>query len=128
MQNKAGRWETEKEENLKMLEKNDVRILSDEDLEKVVGGSTKAYLAAVDLMNGVYGEGEACRKSLEEAGLDYWSVRHMANALSQGYGQVAQDVIDNLYGNDAVRFRALAKKGYDPRLVQTIVNGMLLDD
>ncbi len=110
------------------MDKNDMRLLSDDELELVSGGATKAYLAAVDLMNGKYGTGEACRKSLTDAGLDYWSVQHMANALSQGYGQVAQDVIDNKYGNDAARFKALAQTGYDPRLVQQIVNGMLLDD
>ena len=107
---------------------NEPKALTDEVLEGVSGGTTAAYLAAVDLMNGKYGEGEACRKSVEAAGFDYWSVRHMANALSQGYGQVAQDVIDNKYGNGAARFKALAAAGYDPRLVQQIINGMLLDD
>ena len=77
-----------------MNEQSGMRLLSDDELELVSGGSTKAYLAAVDLMNGKYGTGEACRKSLTDEGLDYWSVQHMANALSQGYGQVAQDVID----------------------------------
>ena len=111
-----------------MDKKDSCRMLSDEELEKVAGGATRGYLAAVDLMNGVYGEGEACRKSLTDAGLDYWNVRHMANALSQGYGQVAQDVIDGKYGNGAARFKALASAGYDARLVQQIINGMLLDD
>ena len=106
----------------------DMRRLSDDELEMVWGGSTKAYLAAVDVMNGMYGTGKSCKKSLEEAGLNYWNVRHMANALSQGYGKVAQDVIDGVYGKDAARFKALATAGYDPRLVQQIVNGMLLDD
>ena len=111
-----------------MSEQNGMRVLSDEELELVSGGSTKAYLAAVDLMNGKYGTDEAGRKSLAEEGLDYWSVRHMANALSQGYGQVAQDVIDGKYGKDAARFKALSAAGYDSRMVQKIVNGMLLDD
>lgn len=105
-----------------------MRQLSDDELELVSGGSTKAYLAAVDLMNGKYGTGEESRKRIADAGLDYWSIQHMANALSQGYGQVAQDVIDDKYGNDAARFKALSSAGYDPRLVQQIINGMLLDD
>ena len=111
-----------------MGKQSGMKPLSDDILEKVAGGSTKAYLAAVDLMNGKYGTGDAGVKSLTEEGLDYWSVQHMANALSQGYGQVAQDVIDDKYGNDAARFKALARAGYDARLVQQIVNGMLLDD
>ena len=84
-----------------MDKQSDMRLLSDDELEMVSGGSTKAYLAAVDLMNGEYGTGESCRKSVADEGLDYWSVQHMANALSQGYGQVAQDVIDGKYGKDA---------------------------
>ena len=111
-----------------MGQQSDIRMLSDDELEMVVGGSTKAYNAAVALMNGDYGSGADCRKAVSDLGLDYWSVQHMANALSQGYGQVAQNVIDGGYGKDAARFKALAKAGYDPILVQQIVNGMLLDD
>ena len=111
-----------------MNKKNGIRMLSEDELSSVVGGSTGAYRAAVDLMNGVYGAGEASRKSLEEAGYDYWSIRHMANALSQGYGAVAQDVIDGKYGKDAARFKALTEAGYDPILVQRIVNGIVRDD
>lgn len=86
---------------------------------------TTVYAAAVALVNGEYGTEEESRKLLEESHLDYWEVRHMANALEQGYGLVAQDVIDGKYGNNALRFRKLAMEGYDPRLVQQIVNGML---
>ena len=111
-----------------MSKQERMKKLSDDELEMVSGGSTRAYLAAVDLMNGKYGTGESCRKSVTDEGLDYWRVQHMANALSQGYGQVAQDVIDGKYGKDAARFKALARAGYDPILVQKIINGMLLDD
>ena len=83
------------------------------------------YTAALRLLDGELGTDEECRVRLEAAGLDYWSVRHMANALQSGYDQVAQDVIDGLYGNQAARFRALEQSGYDARLVQQIVNGML---
>lgn len=83
------------------------------------------YEAALRLLDGEFGTDEECRERLKAAGLDYWSVRHMANALQSGYDQVAQDVLDGLYGNQAARFRALAQSGYDPRLVQQIVNGML---
>ena len=83
------------------------------------------YDAALLMLEGKFGTDEESRVILAELGLDYWTVRHMANALAQGYGQVAQDVIDGKYGNNAARFRNLAQKGYDPRLVQQIVNGML---
>ena len=45
-----------------MDKQSDMRLLSDDELEMVSGGSTKAYLAAVDLMNGKYGTGESCKK------------------------------------------------------------------
>ena len=86
---------------------------------------TTVYAAAVALVNGEYGTEEESRKLLEESELDYWEVRHMANALEQGYGAVAQDVIDGKYGNNSLRFRKLAMEGYDPRLIQQIINGML---
>ncbi len=47
---------------------------------------------------------------------------------SDGYGQAAQDVIDGKYGKDAARFKALSAAGFDPIMVQRIVNGMMLDD
>lgn len=111
-----------------MKQQSEIRPLSSEELDQVVGGATKAYRTAVSLMNGEYGSDEASRKAVADLGLDYWSVQHMANALSQGYGQVAQDVIDGKYGKDAARFKALSLAGYDPILVQRIVNGMLRDD
>ena len=92
---------------------------------KQIPPGTTVYAAAVALVNGEYGTEEESRKLLEESELDYWEVRHMANALEQGYGPVAQDVIDGKYSNNALRFRKLALEGYDPRLVQKIVNGML---
>ena len=102
--------------------------LSDDQLESVTGGTTRLYRAAVALMNGEYGSGEECRQAVTDMGLDYWSVQHMANALSSGYGEAAQDVIDGKYGKDAARFKALSNAGYDPIMVQKIVNGMVLND
>ena len=111
-----------------MQQKSEIKALSSEELEQVAGGATKAYITAVRLMNGEFGSGEDSRAAIAALGLDYWSVQHMANALSQGYGQVAQDVIDGKYGKDAARFEALSLAGYDPILVQRIVNGMVRDD
>ena len=65
-----------------MSKQERMKKLSDDELEMVSGGSTRAYLAAVDLMNGKYGTGEACRQKLADEGLDYWMIQHMANALS----------------------------------------------
>ena len=67
-----------------MNKNGDIQKLSENELEAVSGGTTAFYRAAVDLMNGVYGSGDAARQA--------------ANA------------------------------GYDPILVQRIINGMLLND
>ena len=112
------------------ISKEDITVLADrypeeEKVQDVVPSGTSVYEAAMALINGEYGDEEDSRTLLEASDLDYWDVRHMANALQQGYDQVARDVIDNKYGNQAERFRALELSGYDPRLVQSIVNGML---
>ena len=102
-----------------MDKQSDIRQLTDEELESVSGGATRAYLAAVDLMNGKYGTGEQCRKKLEDEGLDYWTVQHIANALAQGYGQVAQDVID-IYQQEGILSESFA--GQMTELLHRVVN------
>ena len=106
------------------LEKN-VK-LTEEELDSVSGGVTRNYLAALDVMNGKYGNGEERKMRLAAAGYDYWAVQHLVNGLAKGYDKVARDVIAGKYGNDVARVRALQAAGYDAALVQDIVNGMLL--
>ena len=60
-----------------MREEEEIQLLPDGQLENVVGGSTKAYRAAVSLMNGEYGSGADCRQAVSDLGLDYWRVRAM---------------------------------------------------
>ena len=70
------------------------------------------------------------RSALPEAkifGFDSFSeVQHLVNGLAWGYDKVARDVIAGKYGNDQARINALTAAGYDARLVQDIVNGMLM--
>ena len=66
-------------------------------------------------------------RRLTEAGYDYWAVQHLVNGLAKGYDQVARDVIAGKYGNNQARMSALAAQGYDAKLVQDIVNGMLMN-
>ena len=106
------------------LEKN-VK-LTEEELDSVSGGVTRNYLAALDVMNGKYGNGEERKMRLAAAGYDYWAVQHLVNGLAKGYDKVARDVIAGKYGNDVARVRALQAAGYDAALVQDIVNGMLM--
>ena len=100
--------------------------LSDEALRDVAGGATRNYLAALDVMNGKYGDGEDRKRRLAAAGYDYWAVQHLVNGLAKGYDSVARDVIDGKYGNDQARIINLRNAGYDAQMVQDIVNGMLL--
>ena len=70
------------------MDRNDMLLLSDDELELVSGGATKAYLAAVDLMNGKYGTGEACRQSLTDAGFD---IKTEAARLQEFYLKAARE-------------------------------------
>ena len=62
---------------------SEINKIPEEELGSVSGGVTRNYLAALDVMNGKY-------------------------------------------GNDQARINALTAAGYDARLVQDIVNGMLM--
>ena len=104
-----------------------VEAVADEELGAVAGGATRNYLAAVDVMQGKYGNGEERKRRLAAAGYDYWSVQHLVNGLAMGYDQVARDVIAGKYGNNQERIDALSRCGYDAKMVQDIVNGMLLN-
>ena len=68
--------------------------MSEEDLGSVSGGVTKNYLAALDVMNGKYGNGEERKARLAAAGYDYWEVQHLVNGLAKGYDirEVTDDV------------------------------------
>ena len=99
---------------------------AEEELKDVSGGVTRNYLAALDVMNGKYGNGDERIRRLTAAGYDYNAVQNLVNGLAAGYDKVARDVINGKYGNGADRVKALRKAGYDAQMVQDIVNGMLL--
>ena len=106
------------------LEKK-VEKMADEDLGVVAGGASANYWAAVDVMNGKYGNGDERRRRLTAAGYNYDSVQYLVNAMCKGYDKVARDVIDGRYGNGEARVRALRAAGYDAAMVQTLVNEIL---
>ncbi len=109
-----------------MSELEKKNLLSEDELDTVTGGATKNYLAALDVMNGKYGNGEERKARLAAAGYNYWDVQHLVNGLAKGYDRVARDVIAGKYGNGQARLNALNAAGFDARLVQDIVNGMLM--
>ena len=51
----------------------------------------------------------------------------VAGGVTKNY-LAALDVMAGKYGNDVARINALTAAGYDAKLVQDIVNGMLLKD
>ena len=106
------------------LEKK-VEALGDEELNEAVGGMTANYRAALDVMEGKYGNGEERRRRLTAAGYNYEAVQHLVNGLAKGYDRVARDVIDGKYGNGQARVNALRAAGYDAALVQDLVNNLL---
>ena len=101
-------------------------VMTDEELGEVSGGVTANYLAALDVMNGKYGNGEERRIRLTAAGYNYDAVQRLVNGLAKGYDRVAREVIAGKYGNNEARIYALRAAGYDAKLVQDLVNGMLL--
>ena len=106
---------------------NRLRRLSDGEAASVSGGLTMNFLAAVDVMNGKYGDGEERKRRLTAAGYDHRAVQHLVNGLVRGYDMIALEVIEGKYGNGQARISALRAAGFDPALVQEFVNCMLLD-
>lgn len=102
-----------------------IEKMNDEKLNSVVGGASAEYLAALDVMQGKYGNGDDRIRRLSAAGYNYQTVQHLVNALAKGYGPVAADVINGRYGNNQARVNALRAAGCDPALVQDLVNAML---
>jgi hypothetical protein len=106
------------------LEKK-VEKLADEELGAVAGGVSANYRAALDVMDGKYGNGEERKRRLAAAGYDYYAVQHLVDGLAAGYGKVALDVINGKYGNGQARVNALRAAGFDASLVQDLVNEIL---
>lgn len=105
--------------------KKDLKNMTDTSLESVVGGASADYLAALDVMDGKYGDGEDRIRRLTAAGYNYQAVQHLVNGLAKGYGPIAADVIRGRYGNNQARVNALRAAGFDPALVQDLVNALL---
>jgi len=101
--------------------------LSDDELEEVVGGTTREYRAAWDIINGVYGTGAERYNRLNAAGINAQVAIDYAGALSEGFQAVINDVINGRYGNGQDRVNALSAAGYNPAFVQSMVNAYLMN-
>lgn len=104
--------------------KKGIAALADDVLEAVAGGQSQNLMAAREVINGKYGNGEARVAALKKAGYDPATVQNLVNSLLK-YEGVAKDVINGKYGNGDARIVALRKAGFDPAAVQNLVNNML---
>ena len=68
--------------------KKNVSAIAEEELKDVSGGVTRNYLAALDVMNGKYGNGDERIRRLTAAGYDYNAVQNLVNGLAAGYDKV----------------------------------------
>lgn len=88
---------------------------------------------AKEVINGKWGNGDARKKALTNAGHDYTAVQAKVNQLlsgssataSKSIDQIAKEVIQGKWGNGEARKIALTKAGYDYNAVQKRVNQML---
>lgn len=88
---------------------------------------------AKEVINGKWGNGDARKKALTDAGYDYNAVQKKVNELlsgssataSKSIDEIAKEVIQGKWGNGEARKTALTKAGYDYNAVQKRVNQML---
>lgn len=88
---------------------------------------------AREVINGVWGNGQARRRNIEAAGYNYDEIQARVNEILgtkpkqtvDAITTVAKDVIAGKYGNGAIRVLRLRLAGYDPNKVQAEVNRIL---
>lgn len=87
---------------------------------------------AKEVINGKWGNGDARKKALTDAGYDYNDVQTKVNSILSGSSsskksidELAKEVIHGKWGNGQDRVNRLTKAGYDAKAVQKKVNQML---
>lgn len=87
---------------------------------------------AKEVINGKWGNGDARKKALTDAGYDYNAVQAKVNSLLSGSSSskksidtIAKEVIQGKWGNGQDRINRLKNAGYDATAVQKKVNEML---
>ena len=94
---------------------NKVEKVADDSLKEVVGGVSANYLAALDVMNGKYGNGEERKRRLTAAGYDYWAVQHLVNSW-----QIRQRPVSR-QRTEKRRLRSRHGAGYRQRNAQVLI-------
>ncbi len=86
---------------------------------------------AREVINGKWGNGDARKKALTDAGYDYSAVQKKVNQLLapstnlKSIDTIAKEVIQGKWGNGQARVDKLTKAGYNAKAVQKRVNQML---
>lgn len=112
----------------------DMNYLYNEDIIKESGSTENTDKKSVDelaqeVIDGKWGDGEARKKKLEDAGYNYNAVQNRVNEMlakpKKSVAEVAKDVISGEYGNGEERKKKLEAEGYDYDEVQAKVNQLL---
>lgn len=91
--------------------------------------TTGNVILALEVINGLWGNGDDRKWSLTEAGYNYQDVQNIVNMLVSGYDAyavMAHEVADGKWGNGDDRIERVTKAGYNAKLVQALVNCMLI--
>lgn len=112
----------------------DMNYLYNEDIIKESGSTENTDKKSVDelaqeVIDGKWGDGEARKKKLEDAGYNYNAVQNRVNEMlakpKKSVAEVSKDVIAGKYGNGDNRKKKLEAEGYDYDEVQAKVNQLL---
>ena len=112
----------------------DMNYLYNEDIIKESGSTENTDKKSVDelaqeVIDGKWGDGEARKKKLEDAGYNYNAVQNRVNEMlakpKKSVTEVAKNVINGKYGNGDERKKKLEAEGYDYDTVQSKVNELL---
>ena len=92
---------------------------------------------AREVINGKWGNGADRKARLTAAGYDYTTIQNAVNALcgkkttpspaptKKSNEEIAKEVIQGEWGNGAIRKQNLKNAGYNPTVIQALVNKML---
>lgn len=109
-----------------------LRLIEDKLLPK-----TKSVTeVAQEVIKGKWGNGAERKQRLTDAGYNYTEVQAKVNELVSGKStattpakktseQIAKEVIDGKWGNGAARKKKLKDAGYNPSVIQSLVNKLL---
>ena len=100
-------------------------------VNELCGNSTKKSIdeIAKEVVNGAWGNGDARKNALEQAGYDYGEVQKRVNILvkttKSSIDAIAREVIAGKWGNGQDRKNRLNQAGYDFAAVQKRVDELM---